>query len=413
MSYYIFGAHSRGRTLSAYLRKLHPDWEFKGYLYDNDEPNQETIEGFPVVKMTAGNPFNAEKTGNNGENSEEEIDFDAANTTVYVATRGIHHQGIVDRLKSYGFTEENIVLVGVELDNELRNQFVEQYFAEQGWDYCKLESFDFKNCETDSIVQSKSESVECNSINGDKTADKLDSTTIYVVRSAVDSPLSKEIALLPEERFIQAGRDLAKTDLSQCAFYDNSGDNISDKNRQFCELTAMYWIWKNAGDGYIGLEHYRRRFILPENWQRAMATGINNGKGDNNTCQYNVILPVPLYVAPSIEGNYLSRHLHEPWEAMLDALDRLYGCKDDAKKYFAETGCYSPCNMLIADRKTFDELCSWLFPILFEVQDKCGQYEDSYQNRYPGFLSERLITYFFYRNREKYSVVYCDKCFIP
>ncbi len=36
-------------------------------------------------------------------------------------------------------------------------------------------------------------------------------------------------------------------------------------------------------------------------------------------------------------------------------------------------------------------------------------HEDSYQNRYPGFVSERLITYFFESRRDKYNLVYCNK----
>ena len=41
---------------------------------------------------------------------------------------------------------------------------------------------------------------------------------------------------------------------------DNTGENISVKNPYYCELTGLYWAWKNLDAEYIGLVHYRRYF---------------------------------------------------------------------------------------------------------------------------------------------------------
>ena len=49
---------------------------------------------------------------------------------------------------------------------------------------------------------------------------------------------------------------------------DDTGDNISEKNRSYCELTGIYWAWKNyekiGNPDYIGFMQYRRHFIFNE-----------------------------------------------------------------------------------------------------------------------------------------------------
>ena len=60
---------------------------------------------------------------------------------------------------------------------------------------------------------------------------------------------------------IQVGKSLSEFNLGFQG--DNTGDNISEMNSMFCELTAHYWAWKNLKDvDYIGLCHYRRYFDI-------------------------------------------------------------------------------------------------------------------------------------------------------
>ena len=62
---------------------------------------------------------------------------------------------------------------------------------------------------------------------------------------------------------IQVGARLSDAKLYDTR--DDYGDNISDKNGIFCELTALYWIWKNDTHSIKGLSHYRRRFLINAN----------------------------------------------------------------------------------------------------------------------------------------------------
>jgi len=359
---YIAGAHSRAATMGYYLKYLDPDVRILAYLYDNDEPNPDDIEGVPVIKIGPGSNLKRE-------------------CAVYLATRGINHAQLTETLTACGM--HTIIPVDVKLDLEIRNRFLHKFFASQGRDYIKID---------DLCVNMTKEST---GIVGDTS-----SVYIYVASSAFDKVLKDRHMFADYERVIQVGAALTdKIIPSFCS--DDFGDNISELNRQFCELTGLYWIWKHATEDYIGLAHYRRHFTLPGGWFDAIQT-----KG------IDAILTVPLYVYPSIEENFRSRHTEYNWNNMLEYVKNHYPDDfDELSQFFKTTSLYSPCNMFIMRRNVLNNLCSWLFPILFAVAEKGGELEDSYQNRYPGFISERLITFFFEKNREKYKVVYADKEF--
>ncbi len=126
----------------------------------------------------------------------------------------------------------------------------------------------------------------------------------------------------------------------------------------------------------------------------------------------DVILPVSTYVYPNIAENYKERHDFTDWEFLMRYLEK--NSPDDyamTKKVFSEN-LYYPCNMFIMQRKILNDMCSWLFPIIDAAAEHGGTKEDAYLNRYPGFISERLITLFFEIHRDEYHIVYADKNFI-
>lgn len=65
---------------------------------------------------------------------------------------------------------------------------------------------------------------------------------------------------------IHVGKSLSKYDLPIKG--DNTGDNISCLNSLYCELTGLYWAWKNVDADYVGLCHYRRFFTFENRFLR-------------------------------------------------------------------------------------------------------------------------------------------------
>ncbi|KUP23927.1 DUF4422 domain-containing protein [Paenibacillus sp. DMB5] len=171
---------------------------------------------------------------------------------------------------------------------------------------------------------------------------------------------------------------------------DDSGDNISALNPFFSELTVLYWVWKNKLDSqYIGIAHYRRLFAInPADCQIIFA-------------DYDFIVPHSKLFKLSLEEQYKREHGNYEWDLMIRILrSRNPEYFETAKSVFCSNRIYR-FNMLISDPKRISAYCEWVFPLLFEIWDKSKGGKDSYQSRYPGFLSERLFTLYVYHNQFK------------
>lgn len=359
---YIAGAHSRAQTLKEYITYLYPQTDIIAYLVDDMRDNKEYVEDIPVMLIGKG------------------LDISCK---VYIATRGVSHAKLEMELRMAGFT--NIIPVTVQLDIVLRNAYVKKRYELQGRKYELINDLTAVD-ENDCIKRLKDNDI---------------SATIYVASSVFDKKLQDVYTIASYEKIIQVGAVLTDKRISEDVLVDCEGDNISDRNQQYCELTGIYWLWKHVNDDYIGLAHYRRHFELPDDWILRMA--LND---------IDVVLPVPLYIGPSIGENYKERHITEDWDYLMEYFKKnLSDEYDNVKKVFAGN-LFNPCNMFIMKKNVLNDMCTWLFPILDAVWKHGGIKKDEYMNRYPGFISERLITYFFESRKERYKVVYANKNFL-
>ena len=212
----------------------------------------------------------------------------------------------------------------------------------------------------------------------------------YIVTTASDNIKDLNRPIRDIDVLIQAGAAL--TPLKVGDFQDNTGDNISAKNRQYCELTALYWIWKNQKADYYGLEHYRRAFTLSDSEiMEILSQGVD------------AIIPQKVVMSLSVEEQYYINACNDTWDIMMDVLKRRDAFVYQCANIVFHKNILFPLNMGFFSDKFLNDYCGWLFPILSDVEAICGEKWDVYQNRYPGFLSERLFTLFYFMNYEKYN----------
>lgn len=167
---------------------------------------------------------------------------------------------------------------------------------------------------------------------------------------------------------------------------DNTGYQISDKNRNYCELTGMYWIWKNISCDVVGICHYRRYFICNEDF-------INQKRIEELLQNYDVIVPNSSFTQEeNLEEHYRKVHHWENMEVCHKVIQEKYPEYEDAFNLCMKCNLFSLGNMVITRKETYDAYCQWLFDILFEVEKRIEIDEnDTFQARVMGYFSERLF----------------------
>lgn len=172
---------------------------------------------------------------------------------------------------------------------------------------------------------------------------------------------------------------------------DATGDNISALNPYYCELTAQYWVWKNAKSDIVGFVHYRRYFY-DKKYSSSEANILPIVQIEKLLEGSDCILPESLELSRTVWEEFAKYHDEKDL-----ALAKRAACpegSDYAKSFdrIMKSRNFAPWNMYIMKWDTFDAYMSWLFPALRLVQQQTDISEyDSYNKRLLGFISERLL----------------------
>ena len=171
---------------------------------------------------------------------------------------------------------------------------------------------------------------------------------------------------------------------------DNTGQNISIENRKYCELTAIYWAWKNyesiGNPNYIGLSHYRRIFNLNNvNLDFADIFVAEKWISDKNTYE-----------------QFTTAHGNEDLDKAIQIIKEEYPSYNLAIKTYLNSHQLHMFNMFIMKKELFFHYAEWLFNILHKLDKKLDYTNRTHQSlRVLGYIAERLLGIFILKQIEE------------
>jgi len=191
---------------------------------------------------------------------------------------------------------------------------------------------------------------------------------------------------------IHVGRAISKfrTEMADM-IGDDTGDNISELNPLFCELTALYWAWKNLKDvQYIGLCHYRRyfhRLITHANVDKIVA-------GNKNVLLVKTLVEktslfTKLRIATSSEDVYI----------LMACIKKLFPDYYQTALIVGSANYSHPYNMFVMSKENFNRYAEWLFSILFETKKYVRLSGYTRARRIFGYFSEVLLPIYCIHNK--------------
>lgn len=175
----------------------------------------------------------------------------------------------------------------------------------------------------------------------------------------------------------------------ECDYYDNTGENISDKNSSYNEMTATYWVWKNIKEeNIVGIVHYRRYFT------KGNADKILKKKEIERLLYDNDIIVSPQSVHSIAMKNMLIKSgiaTESQYKLLRDTIKEIEPDSIEAFDSFMAGKMRRSYNMLICKKKLFDDYCRYMFSVLMRYEEKLKNSKEEVYSRLYGSIAEFLL----------------------
>lgn len=348
----IFGA--QGIALGAYeaIRHLYPFRRIRCFLVTEKKNNKEYLSGIPVMKLQAFSKSLSEEQ--------------KANIEILIAT------------------PENVMSV------------IEKSLDECGlYCYVRLTSSRWAELMSYHYAGDRNYTPLCTLPIGYHKAD----IRMFIAKFYKDPLLSCDYEM-PEWLIpIQVGAALCRERVAKVR--DCDGENISAKNGNYSELTALYWIWKNcllcsttkSGYEYYGLSHYRRILELTDDDVLRLE--------DNHV---DVVLPYPMPYEPDIEAHHKRYLKNEDWNVVKKAILEMHLDYEESFDAILKQKFFYNYNIILARKEVLAEYCNWLFPLLERIEELSEPKGRNRSDRYLGYIGETLATLYFIHFKTKLNI---------
>lgn len=190
---------------------------------------------------------------------------------------------------------------------------------------------------------------------------------------------------------------------------DCTGENISNLNKYYAELTGQYWAWKNIDADIIGFCHYRRYFMKDFLLKNLLTK--NEIKEDLEN--FDIILPQLKHLNISVSKAFFNFNKTlmgakpEEYDKLRKILKEYYPDYLASFDKIMNGNTYYVCNMFIARKNIANNYFKWLFAILNKLEKEIDFSKYSNGNlRVLGYISEVLLTIYVDKNKLKVKEKY-------